>query len=136
MEFKDVNNNEYEIPVSAIDSIQKIYSDTENRVAEAILMINDKKLHVNRKTWEKIQKEYDRENEVIIGTYEGVFHKSKVAVLISNICELIAKPKNKYAIKYISREDKEEQTCSITKDQYDYLQKRLVFDRSDKDADF
>lgn len=136
MEFKDVNNNEYEIPVSAIDSIQKIYSGTEDKVTEAILTINDKKLHVNRKTWEKIQKEFDRENEVIIGTYEGVFHKSKVAVLISNICELIAKPKNRYAIKYISREDKEEQTCSITKNQYDYLQKRLVFDRSDKDADY
>ena len=136
MEFKDVNNNEYEIPVSAIDSIQKIYSGTEYKVTEAILTINDKKLHVNRKTWEKIQKEFDRENEVIIGTYEGVFHKSKVAVLISNICELIAKPKNRYAIKYISREDKEEQTCSITKNQYDYLQKRLVFDRSDKDADY
>ena len=136
MEFKDVNNNEYEIPVSAIDSIQKIYSDTENKVAEAILTINDKKLHVNRKTWEKIQKEFDRENEVIIGTYEGVFHKSKVAVLISNIIELIAKPKNGYVIKYMSGNDKDMQACSITKDQYDYLQKRLVFNRSDKDADY
>ena len=136
MKFKDVNNNEYEIPVSAIDSIQKIYSGSKSKVVEAVLTTNDKKLRVNRKTWKKIQKEFDKENEVIIGYYEGVFHKLKVAVLISNICELIAKPKNRYAIKYISREDKEEQTCSITKDQYDYLQKRLVFDRSDKDADY
>ena len=136
MEFKDVNNNEYEIPVSAIDSIQKIYSGSKSKVVEAVLTINDKKLRVNRKTWKRIQKEFDRENEVIIGYYEGVFNKLKVAVLISNICELIAKPKNRYAIKYISREDKEEQTCSITKDQYDYLQKRLIFNRNDKDADF
>ena len=136
MKFKDVNNNEYEIPVSAIDSIQKIYSGSKSKVVEAVLTTNDKKLRVNRKTWKKIQKEFDKENEVIIGYYEGVFHKLKVAVLISNICELIAKPKNRYAIKYISREDKEEQTCSITKDQYDYLQKRLIFNRNDKDADF
>ena len=136
MKFKDINNNEYEISINAIDSIQKIYSGTEDKVTEAILTINDKKLHINKKTWEKIQKEFDRENEVIIGSYMGVFHKSKVAVLINKIIELIAKPKNKYAIKYISREDKEEQTCSITKDQYDYLQKRLIFNRNDKDADF
>ena len=136
MKFKDVNSNEYEIPVSAIDSIQKIYSGTENKVAEAVLTINDKKLHVNRKTWEKIQKEYNRENEVIIGTYEGAFYRSKVAVLINNITELIAKPENGYAIKYKSGNGKEKQTCSITKYQYDYLQKRLVFNRNDKDADF
>ena len=132
MEIKDINNKEYEIPVSVIDSIQKIYSGTKNKVAEAILTIDDKKLRVNRKTWKKVQKEFDRENEVIIGSYMGVFDKSKVAVLIKNISELIAKPKNRYAIKYISRESKDEQICFITKDQYDYLQKRLNFSNEEK----
>jgi len=132
MEIKDINNKEYEIPVSVIDSIQKIYSGTKNKVAEAILTIDDKKLRVNRKTWKKVQKEFDRENEVIIGSYMGVFDKSKVAVLIKNISELIAKPKNRYAIKYISRESKDEQTCFITKDQYEYLQKRLDFSNEGK----
>lgn len=132
MKFKDVNNNEYEISISAIDSIQKIYSGTEDKVTEAILTINDKKLHVNRKTWEKIQKEFDRENEVIIGTYEGVFHKSKVAVLINKIIELIAKPKNGYAIKFMSGDNQDIQRCSITKYQYNYLQKRLNFNNEEK----
>lgn len=132
MKIKDINNKEYEIPISAIDGIQKIYSGTKNKVAEAILTIDDKKLRVNRKTWKKVQKEFDRENEVIIGIYEGVFHKLKVAVLINNICELIAKPKNRYAIKYISIESKDEQTCFITKDQYEYLQKRLNFSNEEK----
>lgn len=132
MEIKDINNKEYEIPVSAIDSIQKIYAGTKNKVAEAILTIDDKKLRVNRKTWKKVQKDFDRENEVIIGSYMGVFDKSKVAVLIKNISELIAKPKNRYAIKYISRESKDEQICFITKDQYEYLQKRLDFSNEEK----
>lgn len=132
MEIKDINNKEYEIPVSVIDSIRKIYSGTKNKVAEAILTIDDKKLRVNRKTWKKVQKEFDRENEVIIGSYMGVFDKSKVAVLIKNISELIAKPKNRYAIKYISRESKDEHICFITKDQYEYLQKRLDFSNEEK----
>ena len=132
MKIKDVNNNEYEISVSDIDSITKIHGGSKNKVVEAVLTINNKKLRVSKKTWKKIHKEFDKENEVIIGSYEGVFHKSKVAVLISNICELIAKPRNRYAIKYFSGEDKEARKCFITKDQYDYLQKRLDFSNEEK----
>lgn len=132
IKFKDVNDNEYEISVSDIDSITKIHGGSKNKVVEAVLTINNKKLRVNKKTWKKIHKEFDKENEVIIGSYEGVFHKSKVAVLISNICELIAKPRNGYAIKYFSGEDKETRKCFITKDQYEYLQKRLNFSNEEK----
>ena len=42
MEIKDINNKEYEIPVSVIDSIQIIYSGTKIKVAEDILTIDYK----------------------------------------------------------------------------------------------
>lgn len=131
MKFKDINKKEYDIKISDIDEMEEPYNKNENIVL-AFLIVDGKQICVNleRSTWKKIKKEYDRENETIIGWVrtEHSFTppiKWRVAVLIKDIIQVIAMPSKSYAIKYRPEGANEIKECSVTKTQYDYLQKRL-----------
>lgn len=126
IKFKDIEGHAYEIDVDRIDDIQKMYYN--GKIDKVRLIIDNKPIFVNYRNWKKIKKQINNINETIIGRkISGTsISNEPVSILIRKISSIKYIPKFGYFAGYptsIQRFEgfKNEELCSITKEQFKYL---------------
>ena len=126
IKFKDTEGQVYGVNIDSIDDIQKIYYD--GKIDKVRLIIDNKPIFVNYRNWEKIKKQINNINEVIVGRkISGTsISNEPVSILIRKISSIKYIPKFGYFAGYPTSIKgfegfKDEKLCSITKEQFKYL---------------
>ena len=123
IKFKDIEGQGYEIDVDRIDDIQKMYYN--GKIDKVRLIIDNKPIFVNYRNWKRIKKQINNINETIIGRKlsESSVSNEPVSILIRKISSIKYVPKFGYFAGYPSPigDFRNEDYCSITKEQFKYL---------------
>ena len=128
IKFKDIESQCYEIDVDRIDDIEKMYYN--GKIDKVRLIVDNKPIFVNYRNWKKIKKQINNINETIVGRKisgsSASITNEPVSLLIRKISSLTYMPSVGYLAGYptsIQRFEgfKNEELCSITKEQFKYL---------------
>lgn len=124
--FKDIEGQVQKIDVDSIDDIERLYYN--GKIDKVRLIIDNKPIFVNYRNWKKIKKQINNINETIIGRkLSGTsISNEPVSILIRKISSIKYIPKFGYFAGYPTSIHgfegfKNEELCSITKEQFKYL---------------